>query len=310
MTVPGPPVLDIRDAVEAAAALRRRLGVPGDEPLPCVMRLAEHELDLDVVVARLPENCSGFYLPREHRGLVATNGLHAVVRQRFTVAHEIGHHVLGHGAAPRVVALAETPSAVESPVGPTVGEAGATRDGAEATDPPAPGELPATAPVPAAPRRTTDPRERAANAFAAELLCPAHAARTFVERHGVSAADGPPRIDFDLVVSMSCAFGLSAWAILMRLGTSKVLTDDVLRAELQARVDRSEHIPRYRELGLSALEDELQEIARTGILPRLPEGVGGDVVLSVTDPERPTGPLPIPPAVLELRQLLGLDVPV
>jgi len=307
MTVPGPAVLTIPGAVEAARELRRELGVPGDEPLPCVVTLAERELDLDVVVGRLPAKCSGFYLPREARGLVATNGLHAVVRQRFTVAHEIGHHVLGHGAAPRVVTLAETPSAVESPEGPTVGEAAATRDGGDPAVPADAGSAPATAPVPETPRRTTDPKERAANAFAAELLCPAHAARTFVARHATAGDDGAPRIDFDLVVRMSCAFGLSAWAVLMRLGTSEVLQDETLRAGLQARVNRSEHIPRYRELGLTALQDELQEIATLGILPRLPEGVSGDIVLAVTDPDRPTGPLPAP--IRSLRRLLGLDAP-
>jgi Zn-dependent peptidase ImmA (M78 family) len=302
MTVPGPPVLDVPGAVEAATRLRRELGVAGDEPLPCVVRLAEDELGLDVVVAELPANCSGFYLPRGTRGLVATNGRHAVVRQRFTVAHEIGHHVLGHGAAPRVLPLAETPSAVEAPPGPAVGEGGSTPGGADHDGDRAPA---GSAPVPARPRRTSDPRERAANAFAAELLCPAPAARTFVDRHSESAPDGTPLVDFDLVVRLSCAFGLSAWAVLTRLRTAKVLTDDVRRAAFQARIDASEHIPRYRELGLRALQDELEEIAALGILPRLPEGVAGDVVLAVTDPDRPTGPLPAP--IRRLRRMLGLD---
>lgn len=308
MTVPGPPVLDIPGAVEAAVRVRRDLGIAGDEPLPCVLRLAEQELDLDVVVARLPANCSGFYLPRGDRGLIATNGVHAVVRQRFTVAHELGHHVLGHGAAPRVVALAETPSAVEVPEGPAVGEGASALGGIDPTAPPDPSAAPATAPVPERPRRTTDPRERAANAFAAELLCPATAARAFVDRHAESADGGTPRIDFDLVVRMSCAFGLSAWAVLMRLGTAELLTDQLVRDALQARIDRSDHIPMYRALGLLALQDELQEIATLGIRPRLPEGVSGDVVLAVTDPDRPTGPLPVP--LRRLRRLLGLDTQI
>lgn len=306
MAVPGSPVLEIPDAVEAARALRERIGIDPHEPLPCAVRLAEEELGLDVVVAALPEGCSGFYLPRPSRGLVATNGVHAVVRQRFTVAHEIGHHVLGHGAAPRVVTVDETPTAVESPAGAVTGDAGARRD--DAASGPAADAAPATsASIPATPKRTTDPRERAANAFAAELLCPAPAARAFVDHHATTGPGGGPIIDFDLVVQLSCAFGLSAWAVVMRLGTARILEHGPDREGLQRRVHAAEHIPRYGQLGLVELEDELQEIARIGRLPRLPEGVAGDILLSVTDPARPLGPLS--PAVRELRRLLGVDRP-
>lgn len=306
MAVPGSPVLEIPEAVEAARALRDRIGVDPLEPLPCAIRLAEEELGLDVVVASLPEGCSGFYLPRLTRGLVATNGVHAVVRQRFTVAHEIGHHVLGHGAAPRVVTVDETPPAVESAAGEATGDAGARREDA-AAGPAAAAAPVSAASVPATPKRTKDPRERAANAFAAELLCPAPAARAFVDQHATTGPDGEPAIDFDLVVQLSCAFGLSAWAVVMRLGTAKILEHGPVRQGLQQRVNAAEHIPRYGQLGLVELEDELQEIARIGRLPRLPEGVAGDVLLSVTDPDRPLGQLT--PAVRELRRLLGVDPP-
>jgi Zn-dependent peptidase ImmA (M78 family) len=307
MTVPGPAVTDVPGAVRAALELRDRLGVGRAEPLPCVMTLAEDHLDLDVVVARLPQGCSGFYLPRPEpkRGLVATNGTHAVVRQRFTVAHEVGHHVLGHGAAPRVVALAETPSAVEVADGPAVGEAAAPRGGADPSAAPDPSAPAPPAPTPHVPRRSSDPRERAANAFAAELLCPADGARRFVAEHAPSGPDGRPVVDFDLVVRLSCAFGISAASVLTRLETAEIMRDPPLRAALQARVDATEHLPRYRELGLLALRDELQLVADVDLLPRLPEGVSGDDLLAVTDPDRPTAPLS--DTVRELRRLLGLD---
>lgn len=307
MTVPGPAVLDVQGAVRAARDVRDRLGVDPREPLPCVMTLAEDHLDLDVVVARLPAGYSGFYLPRPEpkRGLVATNGEHAVVRQRFTVAHEVGHHVLGHGAAPRILPLAETPSAVEVADGPAVGEAAAPRGGIDPSAAPDPRAAASPAPVPHVPRRSSDPRERAANAFAAELLCPAPAARGFVAEHATTGPDGAPVVDFDLVVRLSCAFGISAWAVLTRLETAEILDDPPLRAALQARVEASEHIPRYRALGLVALRDELQLVADVNLLPRLPEGVSGDDLLAVTDPDRETGPLP--QTVRELRRLLGLD---
>lgn len=306
MTVPGPPVLHLADAAEAALALRTDLGVRRDESLPCVLTAAEEHAGLDVVVTPLPAGLSGFYLPRgRKRGLIAVNSSHAVVRQRFTIAHELGHHVLRHGAAPRVLALAETPSAVESPVGPSIGEGAAPRGGAEVdTHRPT---VPPTAPVPETPTPTTDPKERAANVFAAELLCPVPAARAFVGAHAPSDEEGAPAVDFDLVVRLSCAFGLSAWAVMMRLRSAGILPDGEHRSALQARVHRSEHVPRYAELALRPLRDELQLIADVGIATRLPEGVSGNVVLLVTDPAPSAAPLPAP--MRRLRRMLGIDDP-
>src|SRR5690606_6144677 len=102
-----------------------------------------------------------------------------------------------------------------------------------------------------------DARERAANAFAAELLCPADGVRAFV-----APSDGT--IDFDLVVRVSAAYGISAAAVLARLETAEVLADPDVRAALQARVDAAEHVPRYAELGLGALADELEQVAALG----------------------------------------------
>lgn len=294
MTVPGPPVLDRGAAADAALTVRRALDLHGEDPLPCVVRVAEDHLGLDVVLAPLPTAWSGFYLPIR-RGLIAVNSTHAVVRQRFTIAHELGHHVLGHGPAPRVLPVAETPVAVQADDGASGGEAAS---GEEAT-------TSGATPVPAAPRTPSDPREQAANTFAAELLCPATAARGFVARHAPVGPDGDPRIDFDLVVRLSCAFGLSAWAVLMRLGTAGVLEHGPVRDGLQARVDAREHVPRYDALGLDALADELELVFRMGSRPRFPEGINADFLLAVVDPDRDPAKLPAP--MRELRLLLGFD---
>ncbi|CAB4932764.1 unannotated protein [freshwater metagenome] len=310
MTVPGPAVTDIPGAVAAARRLREAHDVRPEDPLPCVLSMAEDHLGLDVVLSRLPTGWSGFYLPRAPRGLIAVNSDHAVVRQRFTIAHELGHHVLAHGPAPRVLPLTATPSAVEVPEGPSIGEGAASRgqSGEEpATSAGTPSSAVSTAPVPApeAPAPPKDPKERAANAFAAELLCPAQAARAFVDRYAESGADGAPRIDFDLVVRLSCAFGLSAWAVVMRLGTAGILERGPHRNALQERVNAAEHIPRYEALGLESLQDELQVIADRGFLTRLPEGVGGELLASVTNPDR--DPEELPPPMQRLRRMLGFD---
>ena len=76
---------------DRAHALRaryaRRFGDPGF-PLP-VESIAEDLLGLDV--QRVPMVCSGMLLPAERRILV--NADEAPVRQRFTIAHELGHWI-------------------------------------------------------------------------------------------------------------------------------------------------------------------------------------------------------------------------
>jgi hypothetical protein len=76
---------------DRAHALRaryaRRFGDPGF-PLP-VESIAEDLLGLDV--QRVPMVCSGMLLPSERRILV--NSDEAPVRQRFTIAHELGHWI-------------------------------------------------------------------------------------------------------------------------------------------------------------------------------------------------------------------------
>jgi hypothetical protein len=57
-----------------------------------VMELAT-ELDLGPVAEALPDNISGMIRRRGDRWEVVYNSGHARVRQRFTVAHEIGHFI-------------------------------------------------------------------------------------------------------------------------------------------------------------------------------------------------------------------------
>jgi Zn-dependent peptidase ImmA (M78 family) len=49
-----------------------------------------------VVLLELAPGVAGAYLPR--LPLVVVNGRQPLVRQRFTLAHELGHHRMGHGA--------------------------------------------------------------------------------------------------------------------------------------------------------------------------------------------------------------------
>ncbi len=87
-----------RSAPAAARATRARAGVGPEAPL-CVLGAAEQGLGVGVVLLDLGPDTAGALLRRGGRAFAFVHGRQAVVRQRFTLAHELGHHVLGHGEA-------------------------------------------------------------------------------------------------------------------------------------------------------------------------------------------------------------------
>jgi Zn-dependent peptidase ImmA (M78 family) len=135
-------------ARKRARLTRERNGIAGVGPVPDLVGLAEERLGVPVVVARLPDGVDGAYLPGDDGPTVFLNGRRPLVRQRFTLAHELGHHILGHGSSVDDARALEGDGAV----------------GGQAMD------------------------ERCANAFAAELLIPPDAARAWVAAAGADAA--------------------------------------------------------------------------------------------------------------------------
>jgi Zn-dependent peptidase ImmA (M78 family) len=89
----------IEIAVATAGRVRERLGLAPAEPftrdlLDCV----EGELGLGVCILNLPKEIAGAYIRRGRRSLIFIQAENYPTRQRFTIAHELGHHTLGHGA--------------------------------------------------------------------------------------------------------------------------------------------------------------------------------------------------------------------
>lgn len=58
--------------------------------------LAVERLGPPVAVLDLPEGIAGAYLCRPAGRVIFVNRIHAVQRQRFTLAHQLGHHRLDH----------------------------------------------------------------------------------------------------------------------------------------------------------------------------------------------------------------------
>jgi Zn-dependent peptidase ImmA (M78 family) len=83
-------------AVTEARTARVRLGVGLDAPLPDVLRLIEDVGGVLVTVKPLPDGVAGAYGKKKGRGFIFVNSRDSAVRRRFTLAHEFGHHSLGH----------------------------------------------------------------------------------------------------------------------------------------------------------------------------------------------------------------------
>lgn len=79
--------------VTKARRVRERAGVGLDGPIPDLLRFAEEDVGVPVVIPeRLPGDLAGAYLPRGGRPVILLNGADPAARLRFTLAHELAHH--------------------------------------------------------------------------------------------------------------------------------------------------------------------------------------------------------------------------
>src|SRR5690242_12341581 len=73
----------------AAASL-----LAGARSLPVPVNVIASGLRLSVEPIALSDDVSGILVVNDSAGVIGVNKDHSAVRQRFTVAHEIGHYVL------------------------------------------------------------------------------------------------------------------------------------------------------------------------------------------------------------------------
>jgi len=87
--------VDLRAAYcrKAAEQLLKRQGIDGP-PVP-VETLAQR-LGFEVVRVRLPRGLDACIRIRDGQKVIEVASQHAQTRQRFSIAHELGHHCLGH----------------------------------------------------------------------------------------------------------------------------------------------------------------------------------------------------------------------
>src|SRR4051794_22510641 len=90
------PGLDTNRGAKRAREARAALGLDASAPLDCVLTVVEDRVGVPVIVRAMPENVAGCLWHREGRRLIHVNGTQPVARQRFTLAHELGHLRCGH----------------------------------------------------------------------------------------------------------------------------------------------------------------------------------------------------------------------
>jgi Zn-dependent peptidase ImmA (M78 family) len=174
-----------RAAEAHAAQVLESLGVFAP-PIP-VERVALR-LGLRVERAPLGDGVSGLLVIQDGRGMIGVSATQSAARQRFTIAHEIGHFVLHKDVMPVFID--------KQFLRPYLA---AFRDAASAT-----GE---------------DVVEREANAFAAALLMPANLVHAAVAKLGVDVADD------DAIEELARWFQVSRQAMTFRVANLSLATE-------------------------------------------------------------------------------------
>jgi Zn-dependent peptidase ImmA (M78 family) len=99
------PGRDTNIGAKRARDTRAALGVAPDAPLD-VLALVEERAGVPVIVASLPDPIAGGCYRAGGAAVLWVNGDQPLVRQRFTLAHELGHVRLAHEVGMNVDAVA------------------------------------------------------------------------------------------------------------------------------------------------------------------------------------------------------------
>ena len=172
-------VLVARKQAEALVARNRIANPPVD-----VKKIAE-SLGLRVILEDLGTDVSGLLVSKRNAAYVCVHKADAPHRRRFTIAHEVGHFVLGHQL--------ESGEHVHVDKGHFISHRGPRAS------------------------KGIDPKEIEANQFAASLLMPASLLRKSVARLGTQ-----PVLD-QHVAQLAKKFGVSEQAMTIRLTAMKLL---------------------------------------------------------------------------------------
>jgi Zn-dependent peptidase ImmA (M78 family) len=207
----------------SAHQARRDLSLGSEGPVPDILQRLEGDAGVNVVVAQLGEGPDGAYTVERDVAFILLNSSPPVVRQRFTLAHEFGHHRLHHGDV---------------------------LDERVRWD-------------------ATDPKEVAANKFAAEFLLPIGGVNLWFE------SQQPPSVELATLVRLANAFGISCETALWRVrAAGRISERDADR--MKVRIDAHEHWGMRSRLGLVEIVDALSSVQELQV--RVPARMADDVL--------------------------------
>jgi Zn-dependent peptidase ImmA (M78 family) len=89
-------VIDRNRGAKRGREARAALELDPNAPIGCLLDVVEGSLGWPVVVREMPEDVAGACWREDDNVVLHVNARHAWVRQRFTLAHEVGHAWCGH----------------------------------------------------------------------------------------------------------------------------------------------------------------------------------------------------------------------
>lgn len=81
-----------------ARETRKALGYAGVHSIRDLIEAVEDRAGANVLILEMSGGIAGAYIARPELPLIFVNGVQAVTRQRFTLAHEFGHFRMGHSS--------------------------------------------------------------------------------------------------------------------------------------------------------------------------------------------------------------------
>jgi len=172
-----------RSAAEKLAAAHT--ATDSDQALRIRPELIARKLGIAYITERLADDVDGLLIVKDGRSTICVNNSKNAKRQRFTAAHELGHHVLGH--------YSRSSEHVHVDKGVTILKRNAVSS------------------------EGIDPIEIEANQFAATLLMPANLVRTELEKLDVDTY-GEEVID-----DLAKKFDVSVQAMTIRLASMHLI---------------------------------------------------------------------------------------
>ncbi len=85
-------------ATDPEEGARQATDAAGESGLPIDVHAIARQLGVAVFARPFPDALSGFFVRHGNGGVIGVNATNSLVRRRFSVAHELGHFVLPHGA--------------------------------------------------------------------------------------------------------------------------------------------------------------------------------------------------------------------